>query len=117
MNYLPFNLEEALKNPKRAIYRNGDKPDRLIHTPEYNDYAIITFKNGTMLLHLESGRNFESHDCDLLLLPIPVQEYYAIVFINEHGDKELSPMMDEDDLAIALQAEGLIHIKTINFTV
>ena len=26
LNLLPFNLEEALKNPERVVYRNGEKP-------------------------------------------------------------------------------------------
>lgn len=41
LNLLPFNLEEALKNPERVVYRNGEKPLEW-HYFKYAQWQIVS---------------------------------------------------------------------------
>lgn len=88
MNLLTFNLEEALKNPERVVYRNGEKPLEW-HWFKHAQWQIVSvtpqkeiqvnYDNG----HSGSYDEFDEYigtksSYDLLLKPIAEQKITTV---------------------------------------
>ena len=87
---MPFNLEEALKNPERVVYRDGRKPLEWHFIKSANVICkIVTVDTRKCVFtHSEWGRynilDVES-DFDLLLTPVPEKRYWLNIYegVNE----------------------------------
>ena len=71
---LPFNLEEALKNPERVVYRNGEKPlEWHWFDKAFSNFSVYSIKqNGMIEDHLIDGSVIDKvcpNEYDLLLHP------------------------------------------------
>lgn len=126
MKLLPFNLEEALKDPARVVYRNGEKPLEWHWMGKANqeDYCITSvLSDGSFETHLINGRTllgWDTDSSDLMLLPLPEKTYWVNVYENDVSNHYLftgiSVYECEED-AIAMIDKDLIYIKTISFTI
>jgi hypothetical protein len=70
-NYLPFDLETALKHPERVIYRDGSKPDEWHYFPTKGGLNLCAIFNGGAYWYFSDGLKAgeESVNNDLFLLP------------------------------------------------
>lgn len=89
-NLVPFNYDEAVKNPEMVRYANGEKPVRVIFVPEANGRGkIITIPGkGDIECHCVDGQvlsngEFVSPSFDLRL---EVQEMIVCLFKNSNGN-------------------------------
>ena len=79
----PFNIEEAKKNPKLVVYRDGIKPVEVLFLEKADISAnIITVKpSGGIFTHYKSGSfhaEKESH-LDLFLIEQPEEQLFIII--------------------------------------
>lgn len=119
---IPFNLEEALKNPDRVVYRNGEKPLEWhwFEKVQQNQECITSVRqDGLLETHFSSGTVFkdgceDSHN--LLLLPLPEKRYW--VNVHKEGDLLLmGSIYYTEDLALRQALGHSNYIKTISFTI
>jgi hypothetical protein len=72
-NLLPFDLEVALKQPERVVYRNGEKPIEWIRFIKRRVIASIRpSESGGIIKHDINGKydpDYENGYLDLMLLP------------------------------------------------
>lgn len=122
MTLLPFNLEEALKNPERVVYRSGAKPlewhwfekcsvDNRLVTIMANKLPLFLRDNGKVCDDLIS-----EHCYDLMLLPIPEKTYWVNVY-EVQGKIQLSVPFESEIKAFQEIVLPLKLIKTISFTI
>lgn len=123
LSLLPFNLEEALKNPDRVVYRNGEKPLEWHWMGKANqeDYCITSvLSDGSFETHLINGRTllgWNTDSSDLFLLPLPERRYWVNVYARNEfvsiGDA-VYPSEEE-----AKKNASIIrpYIKSISFTI
>lgn len=126
LNLLPFNLEEALKNPERVVYRNGEKPlewhwfksadqskDCIVNLDK--DLDINTNKINGSFGELMGSRY------DLMLLPLPEKRYWVNVFKHFGGELHLSRVLysenDANQSKVCTPNNHYTFIKTISFTI
>lgn len=125
LNLLPFNLEEALKNPERVVYRNGEKPlewhwfksadqskDCIVNLDK--DLDINTNKINGSFGELMGSRY------DLMLLPLPEKRYWVNVY-KDHDSNDIlvcgHVVFDSEDGA-KFGVDSTRHfLKTISFTI
>lgn len=117
---LPFDLETALKHPKRVVYRNGEKPLEW-HYFEYKNTIFATHPLCGFLTHNRDGKYFSTvvHQHDLLLLPPPEKRYWVNVYEDKTGCLVTGKICESEEecnkrLDIMLP---IIFIKTITFTI
>lgn len=118
---LPFNLEEALKDPARVVYRNGERPLEWhwLEKASENQESIVSVScNGTVLQHYQKGGFYSNITCqnDLLLLPPPEETYWANVYKNERGVTIGRPH-DSEEKAKSSVLFIDHYVKTISFTI
>lgn len=87
-DFLPFNLEEALKSPERVVYRNGEKPlewHYLKSSKEVSRKIISVTPLGHTRTHAIGGywNLGDTSKGDLLLLPLPKTTYWINVMEEE----------------------------------
>jgi len=123
MNYLPFDLETALKHPERVVTRDGRKVTELHHfkTTYFGEgncplYGVI---EGNIHSFTIKGRWAISDDNrDLLLLP-KVKECWVNVYYNKWGQLYVEPITFLDEKGakcLGKDNENLTYIKTIRIT-
>lgn len=125
-DFLPFNLEEALKSPERVVYRNGEKPlewHYLKSSKEEGRKILSVTPLGNTRTHAidgswNTGIGDPSED-DLLLLPIPKTTYWINVMEEGTYFKSLSVTGPWRSQAEAFQQITLPDkcIKTITFEI
>lgn len=81
-DFLPFNLQDALKSPERVVYRNGEKPLEWYHlksSQEDGRKIISVTPLGNTRTHTINGswNTGDPSEDDLLLLPLPKTTYYV----------------------------------------
>ena len=117
---LPFNLEEALKNPERVVYRCGAKPlewhwfKESSHTCQI--YSVMS--NGDTVSSTKEGFDYagKTSPHDLMLLPIPEKTYWVNVY-EVQGKIQLSVPFESEIKAFQERVLPLKLIKTISFTI
>lgn len=122
MNLLPFNLEEALKDPARVVYRNGEKPLEWHYFESCTTPFPICLTNsqGRLLSYTKDGflHLNEKNYLDLFLLPLPEKTYWVNVFKVNEEVHLIGPYESEreafDDVG---EYRGFIFLKTISFTI
>lgn len=122
---LPFNLEEALKDPARVVYRNGEKPLEwhwLRWVKENKEPIVSVGKNGTAMQHYIGGGFYSNikSDNDLLLLPLPEKTYWINVFKSSSGSFVSSNPIASEQAANdhITSCRGIMtYIKTITITI
>lgn len=87
-DFLPFNLEEALKSPERVVYRDGEKPLEWYHlkgSQEAGRKIVSVTPRGNPRSHFIDGCwNVGRPDkYDLFLLPLPKTTYWINVMEEE----------------------------------
>lgn len=120
MTLLPFNLEEALKQPDRVVYRCGAKPlewhwfKESSHT--YQIYSVMP--DGDTRSSNKEGFDYEgSISCyDLMLLPFPEKTYWVNVY-EVQGKIQLSVPFESEIKAFQETVLPLKLIKRISFTI
>ena len=90
-NYLPFDLETALKHPERVVTRDGRKVEQLhfFKRDTETKHPIYGILDGNVE-HWNNGGNFcigTKSDYDLFLLP-EVKECWVNVYLNSKDDIE-----------------------------
>ena len=119
---LPFNLEEALKNPDRVVYRNGEKPLEWhwfgsLEEP-YTLYSVTGDKE--LKSHKKNGRwKSETYraNYDLMLLPIPEKRYWVNVY-DVWGYISISrDVYNSEEEAKINASSSEYYLKTISFTI
>jgi hypothetical protein len=84
---IPFSLEAWQSGNYEVIYRNGEKPLRVIHVPEMPEYkcSVISINRVGDLWHDTEGHQYNP-SFDLLLLPKaaaePLRGKYVVVHKN-----------------------------------
>ena len=114
---IPFNLEEALKNPDRVVYRDGSKPLEW-HWFESKDCLFAVHTRDGILTHNKCGRYFAGvpHKLDLFLLPEAKKEYFINVY-DVNGVVYASKPFNSAEQAGSEMEFPLKFIKTISFTI
>jgi len=123
MNLLPFNLEEALKDPSRVVFNNGTAPLQWHYFDKRpsRDKILAIDKYSTVRSYGEDGRfspdgRPSSVTSDLFLLPIPEKRYWANVYMDSDGKPFIGSKAFEVDLSDELKTSSN-YIKTISFTI
>lgn len=128
MNYLPFDLEIALKHPERIITRDGKlKVKALYLVPDWlvNGYQLkVIFENGVIYSFTKEGQYFshtKGSSVDLFLLPesIPYKEWWVNVYTwKSNGELCLFTNNTEEEAKKSIADEGNLftYIKTIKIT-
>lgn len=117
---LPFNLEEALKNPERVVYRNGEKPlEWHLFEKLASKHKLYSITKSGIMGHMVNGLSYDNeskHPYDLLLLPLPEKRYW--VNVHKEGDLLLiGSIYYTEDLALRQALGHSNYIKTISFTI
>lgn len=118
---LPFNLEEALKNPERVVYRNGEKPFEwhwFEHMPD--EACIISVRKGSYWSHNKTGfYNNDESGCSVDLMLLAENRYYINVYDNGKIWKgfDCSHVFDSENSAKIFIEPNKTFIKTISFTI
>lgn len=118
---MPFNLDEALKNPERVVYRDGQKPLEWHFIKSANVICkIVTVDTRKCVFtHSEWGRynilDVES-DFDLFLTPVPEKRYWINLY-RSIQDPLFSKIFESlEDAENERQSLPFDLIKTISFT-
>jgi len=118
MNYLPFDLETALKHPERVITRDGRKVEQLHFferkgAEKHPIYGIIN--DDIEYWHINGNYlKTAASNSDLFLLP-EVKECWVNVF-HEKGRFNLTHGYDSKDKAKYAARDVPTYIKTIRIT-
>lgn len=121
MNYLPFNLETALKHPERVVTRDGRRVSEIHHLKVKATYQPIhCVAEGEPLTCWETGGYCGdkrlTHNLDLFLLP-EVKECWVNVYYSECGGVEIgSPRQTKSDCLSQPGCTSSGYIKTIRIT-
>ena len=84
-DFLPFNLEEALKAPERVVYRGGNKPLEWhwFERGAVNGRLVTILVDGSLWKLSDNGKVYNDlkseHVYDLMLLPLPKKKYWVNV--------------------------------------
>lgn len=115
MNYLPFNLEIALKQPERVIARSGKKVTQLVMFKASTDYTLRAVCQGEIVAWRENGKfyNIEESQNDLFLLP-EIKECWINVYSD--GKTVWTGVSYESHYDAIHYAEKGYYIKTIKIT-
>ena len=115
---IPFNLEEALKNPDRVVYRDGSKPlEWHWFKSKVDGSTIVSVRNREAIWHFEDGsRGMTKTDFDLFLLPEAKKEYFINVY-DVNGVVYASKPFNSAEQAGSEMEFPLKFIKTISFTI
>ena len=123
-NFLPFNLEEALKSPERVVYRDGSKPLEWYHlkgSQEAGRKIVSVTPRGNPRSHSIDGCwNVGRPDkYDLFLLPLPKTTYWINVMEEGSYFKNLYVTGPWKSEAEAFQQIAMPDrcIKTITFEI
>lgn len=86
--FLPFNLQEALKAPERVVYRNGQKVLEWHYFDNCSSgypIAAVTPSGGLVAYDIGGSYNIskDDHSLDLMLLPLPKKKYWINVMQEE----------------------------------
>jgi hypothetical protein len=124
-NYLPFDLETALKHPEKVVTRDGEKVTQLTKFEARTDYplrGVIGDKlndwsiEGVYYLNLGKNKN------DLFLLPEVKTCYLNIYQLKSNGDFSVTLHDSHEEAVVNWQKtteEGqkiYTYIKTIRIT-
>jgi hypothetical protein len=93
-NLMPFDLEVALKQPERVVYRNGEKPDDIAN---FKSGEIISKRKHSYYRHdIKGGHNptlgYPSLECDLFLLPEFTPEEGKWYWVKPYEESDYYPM-------------------------
>ena len=119
---LPFNLEEALKDPNRVVYRNGEKPLEWhwFEKAERNSTLASINIFHDMCLHYNDGSMAFSpndNDYDLLLLPLPERRYWVNVY-GVLGHISIGRVVYNSEEEAKINASSSeYYLKSISFTI
>jgi|GEM_PF-6914901 len=117
MNYLPFNLETALKHPEKVRTRDGRKIDGIVHfegLDESLNSSVVAQIDGRLITLYASGKfiNYD-HRNDLFLIK-EVKECWVNVYDN--GKLFTGAMYPTKEVAIMHGKSSYKYIKTIRIT-
>lgn len=126
MNYLPFNLQEALKHPERVVFNNGTAPLQWHYFDKRpsRDKILAIDKYSTVRSYGEDG-TFSPDGrpslvtSDLFLLPPPEKRYWVNVYKDVDDTITWSKPYTTEAEAVDANSK-IIHttfIKTISFTI
>jgi hypothetical protein len=94
---IPFSLEAWQSGNYEPIYRNGEKPLRVIHVPEHpvEDERILSVREAIGFeYHFDTGKLwYDDKNFDLLLLPKAAAEPLRgkwVVVDSVHSDQEVA---------------------------
>jgi len=112
MNYLPFDLETALKHPERVVTRDGRKISEIYHfkNKRLSDYKVYACIGDEVLTYTIEGLAIkgDTRERDLFLLP-EVKECWVNVYEMDNGKLFVA------DKYVVLSA-SYKFIKTIRIT-
>jgi len=120
-NYLPFDLETALKHPERVVTRDGRRLTEIYHFKSIKErgdnlYYVV---NGVKFNNYPSGNYYK--ECpskhDLFLLP-EVKECWVNVYESDLGKIYVrgASYADEYSAKSLAKLEPINYIKTIRIT-
>lgn len=130
LNLQSFDLQAALANPERVVYRNGEKPLEW-HWFKHAQWQIVSvtpqkeiqvnYENGASHSYDEFDEYLGTNSShDLLLLPVSEKRYW----VNVYKDSELNDILfcshvvfDSEDEAKYGVDITRHFIKTISFTI
>lgn len=120
MNYLPFDLETALKHPERLVTRDGRIPIDLHYFKNKcsSDYKVYADVNGEIFTYTINGSAIkgEQRERDLFLLP-EVKECWVNVYEESFkADENIVFFHETKSNAISKIAKQYTYIKTIRIT-
>jgi len=122
MNYLPFDLETALKHPERVVTRDGRKISEIYHfkNKRLSDYKVYACIGDEVLTYTIEGLAIkgDTRERDLFLLP-EVKECWVNVYENKWGQLYVEPITFLDEKGakcFGKDNENLTYIKTIRIT-
>lgn len=83
-DFLPFNLEEALKSPERVVHRNGERPLEWFYFKNCITrwpVGVVISSGGLSAYDVEGNYQISktTNSLDLMLLPLPKKTYYINV--------------------------------------
>lgn len=118
---LNFNIEEALKNPDRVVYRDGSKPLEWHLFEKVSGLYPITSvaTNELCVIHTKDGNQVDDENNtpkDLFLLPEPKKEYFINVY-DVNGVVYASKPFNSAEQAGSEMEFPLKFLKTISFTI
>lgn len=121
MNYLPFNLQIALKHPEKVITRNGRRIEKLVHfegLDESLNSSVVAQIDGRLITLYASGKFLSyDHRNDLFLIN-EVKECW----VNVYDNGSIFPKIGEGRFSSKDEAINFIdqligkYIKTIRIT-
>ena len=119
MNYLPFDLETALKHPERVVTRDGRKVEQLhkFYIDEsYPLYGVIGKDLKTWGIKGNYTDNTDSNT-DLFLLP-EVKECWVNVYSNGWGQPYVKggSYQTKENAKFIAGTEKIGYIKTVRIT-
>lgn len=118
MNYLPFNVEIALANPKRVVTRDGRSIDKIVKFEGvYHKFEnIVALVDTRLLQYHEDGRflKTENHDNDLFILP-EIKETWYNVYVGKDGYPYVGFRKSTKEQC-TLEIDGNHYVKTICIT-
>ena len=96
-NLLPFNLEVALKNPERLVYRDGEKPKQWHYfDKKESPYKILSLDEQDVITQNTVRGQYidgylEEHPLDLMLLPEFTPEEGKWYWAKYREDSDFKP--------------------------
>jgi hypothetical protein len=97
---IPFSLEAWQSGNYEVIYRNGEKPLRVIHVPEHpvEDERILSVREAIGFeYHFDTGKLwYDDKNFDLLLLPKAAAEPLRGKYVVYHKCAIHDTMMDAE---------------------
>jgi len=120
MNYLPFDLETALKHPERVVTRDGRKVSEIYYfkNKRISDYKVYACVEDEVLTYTIEGLAIkgDTRERDLFLLP-EVKECWVNIY-EEIFDPTICNVFFYESKIEAIKMISSIHtyIKTIRIT-
>lgn len=118
---MPFNLEEALKNPERVVYGNGKKPLEwhFIKSATPNCKIVTVDSSRDILTHSELGRfsvRGVDSSFDLFLAFVTEKRYWLNIYEGVNEPFVSKAFKSEQDAYVEMELPMKL-IKRISFTV
>jgi len=121
-NYLPFDLETALKHPERVVTRDGRKVEQLVEFKPQNDklpvYGLLDGEIESWSIDGVFRLNRIESNCDLFLLP-EVKECWLNIYVWKSNGEFAVVVNNSQEEANTQKGNGIdlyTFIKTIRVT-
>lgn len=119
----PFDLETALANPERVVYRNGLIPTEIHLFKTAKEYPLRSIGGGNCFSHDVDGKHFMTgpHSNDLFLRAVEVVHYFKVDSIGRNWgpySTELSAKQSNnangDIVSYTYRANQLVDVRIVH---